>query len=679
MNKTHSPAGIRRAGAALAFATLLAAAPSPALTATPSPATPSPAPAGNSAPTAVPLAHAVPDAVDKPWPGGPITLLVDATDTTRAAFRVTETIPLAPGITALVLQLPQWIAGHHAAVGAIEELVDIHFLVDDKPIRWWRDPLEVFAFHLDLPPGATAVVAKFVHTSALRSAEASVAGRITVTDEIIDLQWDRMSLYPAGYYVRQIKVRPSARLPKDWGVASALDGRTQDGPRTLWAETDYGTLIDSPVLAGAYFRREDLGQGVALNMVADKPGDLAVPAENLAPSRALVSEAVAAFGSRHFDHYDFLLGLSDRLGGIGLEHHRSSENTMEPRALIDWPGYDWARNIMAHEFAHSWNGKFRRPAKLWTPDYRTPMQDNLLWVYEGQTQFWGLVLAARSGVQSKDMVLGELANYAGTYSNWPGREWRSVEDTTHDPIMDGRRPKPFASITRNEDYYTEGALVWLEADQIIRAGTGGRRGLDDFARGFFGIRDGDWGEVTYQFDDIVAALNATYPYDWASFLKTRINTPGQPVPLAGIEQGGYRLVWKAEPNPYDKARMVDSKTLNLLPSLGITIDKDGKVTSCRWDSPAFNAGLVPGMRIIAVDGIAYDAETMKTAIAAAGTAAAGVGSDVKSVELIYQHGDRVLPLSIPYHDGLRWPWLERSHPGNAPAGLDLLLSPRRRR
>ena len=259
------------------------------------------------------------------------------------------------------------------------------------------------------------------------------------------------------------------------------------------------------------------------------------------------------------------------------------------------------------------------------------------------------------------MVLAELANYAGTFSQWPGREWRSVEDTTHDPIMDARRPKPFASITRNEDYYTEGALVWLEADQIIRGGTGGRRGLDDFAKGFFGMKDGDWGEVPYEFGDVVAALNAIYPYDWADFLNKRINTPGQPLPLSGIERGGYHLVWKPEQNPYDKGRMADGKSLNLLYGLGIAIDKDGKIMSCRWDSAAFNAGLVPGMKIIAVGGLAYDAEAMKEAISDA-------AGDHPPLELVYQHGDRVSALSIPYHDGLRWPWLERTFTPGARAG-----------
>ena len=613
---------------------------------------------------AIPIARDVPEAQDTAWPGGPLTLDIDARDIERGLYRVSETVPVAPGTREIVLQLPQWIPGGHKPEGAISEIVGLSFTADGKPLRWWRDPVEVFAFHVALPEGARAVTARFIDTSPLQASE----GRITMTREMLNLQWDRMSLYPAGHYTRRIRVAPSVTLPAGWQAASALDGRKADGARLSWAETDYATLVDSPVFAGANFKRLELGHDVALNVVADKAEQLAIRPENLARYRAMVEEALALFGTRHFDHYDFLLALSDRLGGIGLEHHRSSENSMEPRSFIDWAGLDWNRNVIPHEFVHSWNGKFRRPARLWTPDYRQPMQDNLLWVYEGQTQFWGMVLAARSGVQSRQAVLGMMASSAGMFSQWPGREWRSVEDTTHDPIVAARRPKPFVSMARSEDYYTEGALVWLAADQIIRAGTQGRRGLDDFARAFFGQREGDWGEVPYAFEDVVSALNGVYPYDWASFLHQRMETAGQKPPLAGIEQGGYALVWKTDPNPYDAGRMTQSKTLNLLHSLGIILDRDGRVISCRWDSPAFNAALVTGSRVIAVNGIAYDADTMRGAI----TAAKGATG---AISLIVQRGDRVQTVSIDYHDGLRYPWLEKAGP--AAAGLDALLAARR--
>ena len=626
-------------------------------------------PAGNTRPMAVAIPKSVPDAVDVAYPGT-IALDIDASDTVTGAYRVTETIPVAAGTTRLTLLFPEWLPGNHGPRGTLAELTDVRFFANGQPLTWTRDPVEVFAFHVDVPAGAGEIVAKFVHTSPLREAE----GRITMTREMLNLQWEKMSLYPAGHYVRQIQVKPTVSFPQGWTVFTALDGKAPaagaTGNRVTWDVTDYETLVDSPIFAGLYAKRIDLGQAVWMDVVADKPELLAIKPENLQTYRNLVSEAVLAFGSKHFDHYDFLLALTDRMGGIGLEHHRSSENQMEPKTWTEWAAGDWDRNVISHEFSHSWDGKFRRPAKLWTPDYRQPMQDNLLWVYEGQTQFWGYVLAARSGVQSKDMVLGMMANNAGSFTQYPGREWRSVEDTTHDPVFAARKPKPFSSLARNEEYYTEGALVWLEADQIIREGTGGKKGLDDFARAFFGVRDGDWGTVPYEFEDVVVALNGVYPYDWAGFLKTRIQTPGQPAPLNGIDKAGYKLVWKAEPNPYDKARMADGKYVSLNHSLGIAIDKDGKITGSRWDGPGFRAGLVTGMQIVAVNGAAYDADTIKAAIAAA-------KGGTKPIDLLVKRDDRYVTIPVSYFEGLRWPWLERAEPGKSPAGLDKLLAPRR--
>ena len=619
-----------------------------------------------SAPMAVPIVQTVPDALDTPYPGGTITLDIDASDTRRGVFRVTQTIPLAARTSRLTLYYPRWLPGNHAPRGTPSGIADLSFTAAGRPVVWQRDPVEVNAYHLTLPPGARAVTAKFVFTSPLQASE----GRIVMTQEMLNLQWEAMSLYPAGYYVRQIRVKPAVTMPPGWTSFTALDGQAVSSNRVSWAETDYETLVDSPIFAGLYSRKWDIGNNVSLDVVADKPELLALPPKGLAAFRAMVDEALIAFGSRAFDRYNFLVALTDRMGAIGLEHHRSSENQLEPKNFIEWDKFDWDRNVVAHELAHSWDGKFRRPAKLWTPDYRQPMQDNLLWVYEGQTQYWGWILAARSGIQSKDTVLGMLANQAAYYAIQPGRAWRSVEDTTHDPIIALRRPLPYSSLSRSEDYYSEGALIWLEADQLIRAGTAGRRSLDDFARAFFGIRDGDWGEVTYEFEDVVAALNGVYPHDWAAFLRRRIELPGQPPPLAGIEQGGYRLVWKEEPNPFDKARMEDAKSLNLTHSLGFVIDKDAAVASPRWDGPAFNAGIVTGAKVIAVNGAAYDQDVLKQAITAAkGTA--------KPIELLIRRGERFFTVPVPYYGGLRYPWLERATSAKEPAGLDQLLAPRR--
>jgi predicted metalloprotease with PDZ domain len=623
-------------------------------------------PATNSFPMATPVNRGLPDPRDVAYPGT-ITLDVDATDLATGATRVTEVIPVAPDAGQLSLLLPEWIPGHHSRAGLPAELVGVHFTADGRELTWHRDPVDVYAYVIDLPAGTHDVTAHLIQTPALHE---EPGDRVTVTREIVNLEWDKFALYPAGHYVRQVKIKPSVTLPVGFTVFTALDGRATSGNRTSWDVTDYETLVDSPIFAGKYARRFALGDKVFLDAVADKEEDLAIAPENLETYRALVKEADLAFGARHFDHYDFLLALTDRMSGVGLEHHRSNESTYLPRAWTDWAGTDWARNVVPHEYAHSWDGKFRRPARLWTPDYRQPMIDDLLWVYEGQTQFWGLVLAARSGIQSRAVVLGQLASYAGAFSVTAGREWRSVVDTTTDPIFASRRPKPFPSMSRGEDYYTEGALVWLEADQIIRDGTNGARGLDDFAHAFYGMRNGDWGVLPYTRTDVIATLNAVYPYDWEAFFKARIDSAGQPVPIGGIERGGYRLVWKDTPNPYDQGRMIDGKGLNLAYSLGLTLDREGKVTSTQWGGVAFKAGIVPGVQVIAVNGDGYDSDTIKAAITAA------KGTD-RPIALLIKRDNHYDTVTIAWHDGLRYPWLERTATTKGPGGLDLLLAPRR--
>ena len=618
--------------------------------------------AERSAPVAVPISPSIPDAQDIPYPGM-IVLEIDASDVARGLYRVKQTVPVPAGRDKLILQLPQWLPGNHAPRGPINLIADIRFEADGKPVQWTRDPVEVHAFHIPLPAGTKQVTASFVHTSPLQSGQ----GRVTMTQEMLNLQWEKMSLYPAGHYVRQIKVAPSVTFPAGWEAFAALDGMRRRGDTVSWATVDYETLVDSPVFAGEHSRVWDLGHNVNLNAVADEPEQLELAPEHLATFEKLVDESLALFATPHFDRYEFLLGMTEKLGGIGLEHQRSSENTYEPDTLIEWDKMAWDRNVVAHELVHSWNGKYRRPAEMWTPDYRQPMQNNLLWLYEGQTQFWGQVLAARSGLQPKDIVLGALANSAGNYSVQPGRAWRSVEDTTHDPIVNARRPLPYGSLSRSEDYYSEGMLVWLEADQIIREGTGGARGLDDFAAAFFGVKPGDMGHLTYTFEDIVATLNAVHPYDWTTFLNERFRLPGQPAPLAGIEKAGYRLVWKEEPNPYDQGIEENGSSTSFSYSLGFALDMEGKVTGTQWDSPAFDAGLVTGAQVVAVNGEAYSAEVLKEAI----TAAKG---GKEPIELLVRRDDHFVTVPIAYHDGLRYPWLEPAGEGEQP--LDRLLAPR---
>ena len=620
-------------------------------------------PETNSAPVAPQLSDATPLPQDIAWPGGTIALDIDATDIARRVYRLTETIPVPSRTSELGLLFPEWLPGNHAARGPINLLSDIRFTANGQPLEWHRDPLDVYRFTVTVPEGVREVTASFVHTSPVTGSE----GRVTMTPEMLNLQWEKMSLYPEGHYTRRIEIAPTVKVPAGWRVFTALDGQSREGDTVSWQEVDYETLVDSPIFAGKYSQQWGVGENVRLDVVGDTPEELELAPENLAHFTKLVDEADALFGARHFDHYDILLALTERMGGIGLEHHRSAENQYEPGALTDWDKMDWDRNVVAHELVHSWNGKFRRPEGLWTPDYRTPMQDDLLWVYEGQTQFWGWVLAARSGLPSKDTVLGMWANAVANYSEGqPGRAWRSVQDTTYDPIINSRAPLPYSSLQRSEDYYVEGALTWLEADQIIRQGTNGSKGLDDFAKLFFGKVDGDWGVLTYDFDEVVATLNAVYAYDWATFLDTRLRQPGQPAPVRGLEMAGYALVWKDTPNPYLQGVIDNRNYVHLFYSLGINVASDGRITSTLWDGPAFNAGIVNGAQIVAVGGEAFSPAVIKDAVTAA------QDSDAP-IELLVKRGERYDTVPVDYHGGLRYPWIEPKAEGEQP--FDLLLSP----
>ncbi len=594
---------------------------------------------------------------------GTMTLEVDATDVARATYSVRQTIPVArPG--RLTLRYAEWLPGKHAPRGEISAIAGLTFIANGRALEWRRDPANVYAFHVEVPAGVRSIEARFQFLGATRASE----GRVSITPAMLNLQFEQVSLYPAGHATRNIRVRPTVILPTGWTGVAALDGAEVTGNRIRYAVTNYETLIDSPMFAGAHYRRWDLGNNVTLNAVADEARFLEARPEHIAAHRALVDEAVALFGSRPFDRYEFLLALTEELGGIGLEHHRSSENSRETDYFVDWDTNGSERGLLPHELTHSWNGKYRRPAGLWTPDFDVPMDGRLLWVYEGQTSYWDLLLAGRSGLQSPEILLGEMARQAATYQVQPGRAWRSVEDTTLDPVIAARRPRPFPALTRTEDYYNEGALVWLEADMMIREMSGGARSLDDFARGFFGGRDGDWGTVTYTFADVVAALNAVQPHDWTTFLDTRINQPGQEPPLAGIIRGGYRLVFRDTANAFDAERMREGKFLDLVFSLGVAIDKSAEVTSVQPGSPMFDADVTNGTRILAVNGMAYSDERMRLAVTAA-------MDGTTPITLLVQKGDRYRTISPVWTGGLRYPHLERV--GDGPALLDRLFEPRR--
>ncbi len=618
-------------------------------------------PATNSQPASTaPFGTAVPAARDVPYPGT-IQLKVDATDTRQGVFRVEETIPVTVA-GPMTLLFPEWLPGNHSPTGQIEKLTGLAITADGRPVAWTRDPVEVFAFHLDVPAGARAITARFQFTSATDDNQ----GRIVMTPAMMNIQWESVSLYPAGYFTRRIPIQATVTYPAGWQNGTALRPETTEGATVTYQTVDYDTLVDSPVFAGAHFRRVPLTDDVTLNIVADEEADLAYTDDQIAAHKRLAREARALFGANHFDHYDFLLALTDEMGGIGLEHHRSSENGVDPEYFTkDWAEGPDSRTLLPHEMTHSWNGKYRRPADLWTPDFATPMRDSGLWVYEGQTQFWGTVLAARSGLLTKQQTLDILAQTAAGMQQRVGREWRPLIDTTNDPILSQRRPKPWSSWQRSEDYYNEGLLIWLEVDSILRERSGGKRSMDDFARAFFGGKDGDWGVVTYDRGDVIATLNRVQPYDWATFFADRLDKAEPQAPLNGLAANGYEMVYGTEKTSAVKAAEERYEASDFTYSLGLSVNDDGEVRQVVWDSPAFRAGLTNAAKITGVNGRTYSGDRLADAVKLSAT---------EPVTLTLEEGSRVRVVALPYTGGPRYPVLRKV--GTGTTGLDRLLSPR---
>ncbi|WP_298159929.1 peptidase M61 [Brevundimonas sp.] len=614
-----------------------------------------------------PTPQSIPAVVDRAWPGV-VRLDVDATDLNRRIYRVRETIPVeAAG--SMTLFFPEWLPGNHGPVGPITQLAGLTFTANGQRVEWVRDALSPFAFHIVVPAGATELVAEFQHLSPTTDAQ----GRITMTAEMLNIQWEKMLLYPAGRFHRNVTVQASVTLPDGWEYGTALRPEGKAGDMTTFQPVPLDVLVDSPMFAGEHYRQIDLDPGgrspVLLNIVADAEANIAPTDDQVGILRSLVQQADRLFGARHYDHYDFLLAMTERMGGIGLEHHRSSENSVDPGFFTDWESKLGDRDLLAHEYTHSWDGKYRRPAGQDVANFNLPMQNELLWVYEGQTQFWGKVLAARSGLHSRQQALDALAMDAATYDTTVGREWRAMQDTVNDPIISQRRPIGWRSWQRSEDYYVEGQLIWLDADTLIREGTDGRKSLDDFARAFFGVEDGAFDENPYTFETVVETLNGVMEHDWATFLRTRLDGHGPGAPLDGLARGGYRLVYTDTMSDYQKTLWGEYGRNDFIYSLGFMTGTDNTISSVMWNGLAFQQGLAIGMQVIAVNGEA----TTSGNLAAAVTTAKGTA---EKIELIVRDGTHYRTVIFDYHDGLKYPHLERIE--GTPDRLGDLFTARRR-
>ncbi|TAN05594.1 MAG: M61 family peptidase [Rhodanobacteraceae bacterium] len=604
---------------------------------------------------------------DTPYPGT-IQIHVDATDVTQGIFRVQETIPVKPGV--LTLLYPKWIPGEHAPGGPIDALAGLRVTADGKALAWKRDEYDVYAFKLDVPAGAASLDVSFQYLSGRGK-----SSFVQMTNKMLSLEWNTVSLYPAGYYSRAITFAPSVTLPAGWQFGTALEKASQTGGHVTFEPTTYNTLVDSPVYAGLNFKRVDLDPGakapVHLDLFADAPKDLEMTPAQVQVNRNLVTQAYRLFGAHHYNHYDFLFSLSKQLSGNGLEHHQSSEDGADPDYFSNWANNAPNRDLLAHEYTHSWNGKFRRPADLWTPNFNVPMGDSLLWVYEGLTQYYGFVLTARSGMWTPGQFRQGLAMVAANYDrNRPGFQWRTLEDTTNDPTAAHRAMLPYRSWQMSEEYYSGGQLMWLAVDAKIRALTHDRKSLDTFARDFFGVDNGSFVTKTYTFDDVVAALNGVVAYDWAAFLRGHVDALNPPL-VAGVAASGWKLVYTDQESEYEKQYAAQEESprhiFNFAWSIGLTLTGDGKINDVRWNGPAFKAGIGSGGTLVAVNGQAYTAEVLKRAITTA-------KDSRQPVKLLLKYLGEYRTVAVDYHGGLKYPHLVRVK--GTPDYLDQIIKAR---
>src|SRR5262252_8484503 len=582
----------------------------------------------------------------------PIVLQVDATEAPRKIYHAELHIPAAPG--PLTLFYPKWIPGDHAPSGSINDLAGLHISANGQPLLWKRDSIELFAFHIDVPQAASSIDVKLDFLSA---ADAAGSNSVSSTSELAILSWNQMILYPQGQASDDVEITARLRLRRDWKFGTALPVESTNGTSIEFKTVSLTTLVDSPVLAGSHFQRIELTPGATpahfLEMAADTDEALNAPPAVIEKYRRVVREGQALFGATHYREYHFLLALSDQLPHFGVEHHESSEDRAREDYFTDFTSNLTDATLVPHEFIHSWNGKYRRPDGLATRDFEEPMRGDLLWVYEGLTQYLGWVLAARSGLVTADLNRQFLALAAANLDNRAGREWRSLADTaiSAQRLYDARRD--WESIRRGVDFYDEGLLIWLEADTTIRKQSQGKKSIDDFCRAFFGSPDGPSKVKPYTFESLTEALKNIADFDWKAFFETRLNRIGTDrAPLGGIETGGYHLTYVDQMSERQRDLEEIPPYVSVAYSIGLRLTGDGLIIDVLPEMPAARAGLGPGMKVVTVNGQEYFRGLLREAVRK--TKAGG------SLELSVRNGRSISNYKLNYHDGAKYPMLQRN-------------------
>jgi len=590
------------------------------------------------------LASASPGAAppDKPFQGQ-IALEVDASDTRHGIIAAHETIPVQAAGD-MILLYPEWETASHAPTVPVASLAGLVIQVDGRRVEWRRDPRDVHAFHVPVPKGARQVTLDLDY----------LVDRGLLRDGMLGVPWQRVLLYPAGWAAAAIPVAASLRVPADLTLVTSLDREASGHGIVHFTPTSLDRLVDAPVYAARSVRRTELmpgdAQPVRLDLLADDPANLAVSDQEVMRLRALIAQTQRVFGPAPYRHYDAIVALDDALGAGGIEHLEESENSLPAAYFLNPAAQLNNRDLIAHELVHAWNGRFRQPADLWTPTFNEPVAGSLLWVYEGQTEYWGRVLAARSGLRSRQETLDQLALDAAFVANRPGRAWKSLADSTNDAVYMAGHRVAWRDWQRREDYYSEGVLLWLDVDARLRELTDGKSGLDDFAALFFRAERPDGVVSTYTFDDVCRTLDAMAHDDWPAFLRRHLDTHDDAEAMAGLARAGWRLVYTAEPSETFRQYEAENGGLDLTYSIGAVIDDDGRVASVAWNGPAFRAGMAPGMRVTKVAGEPFSLDALRRAVAK--TPEAPLILDVGG-------GLRRQRLDIGYRGGLRYPRLER--------------------
>jgi predicted metalloprotease with PDZ domain len=585
---------------------------------------------------------------------------LDAREAPRKILHAALVIPATPG--PLTLVYPKWIPGEHGPNGPIGDVVNLRFAAAGRFLPWQRDDLDMYAFHLSVPDGTTSLQ---VSLDFLLASEASgFSSGAGASSRLAVLSWNQILLYPQGVPSHALTCAARVRLPKDWGFATALPVKQAGGDSVSFSPVSLETLVDSPVLTGQHMRTFELASApsVSLHVASDQPSALQAKPEVVEGLKRLVAEAAALFGSCHYSRYQFLCTLSDRVAHFGLEHHESSDDRQAEKTLLDESLFEAAANLLPHEFVHSWNGKYRRPAGLATPDFQQPMKGELLWVYEGLTEYLGDVLTARSGLWTPEQFRENLARVVAELDHRPGRAWRSLGDTAVEAqILLQARPD-WVSLRRGTDFYDEGELVWLEVDVTLRQLTRGGRSLDDFCKVFFGGQSGAPTVSPYTLDDVVGALNRIAPYDWTSFFAQRVDRLEPRAPIGGIEGAGWHVGTTGALPAFMKAVEASQRTVDLTCSLGGSVKEDGSLVDVIPGMGLDRAGLAPGMRVTAVDNQRFSTQSLRQAMKAA-------ESQKEPILLTVENGDEALKRSLDYHEGEKYARLERD-----PSRPDLLGS-----